>query len=135
MSLEIILRRNWYSPIGQLLRTVHNPHLVPEEWKDKLPSECAYRVVEDDTPEYEEVGGESLSDFDTDRVGAAADEKRLRELGAKDEEDAEAKRQEELRQRAEEFRREMAEAEEADAGYDTEPEEKPKKRRAPRKRS
>ena len=32
------LARNWFGPAGSLLDRNHNPHEVPDEWKDQLPA-------------------------------------------------------------------------------------------------
>lgn len=35
--IEVKLRNNWFGPDGGFYKTTRNPHIMPSDWKDKLP--------------------------------------------------------------------------------------------------
>ena len=47
-TIQVNLKRNWFSPDKQRRRKEHNPHEFPAAWLDKLPSDA--QVVSRDEP-------------------------------------------------------------------------------------
>lgn len=44
------LRTNWFGPDGKFYSSVHNPHNMPESYRDKLPKSAKIEEVKAEKP-------------------------------------------------------------------------------------
>ena len=67
--MKVNLQRNWFDPQKQRRRRRDNPHNLPDDWKDQLPSDA--EIVKEDAPVKELPENPSKAAKDTARAAGS----------------------------------------------------------------